>query len=198
MKAEIILSSGKIVDIFDEKGILSLTPVDVINGLEKLRYNGHRYHLAQGLEYSVLDHSIVMSDYLHRLGEDFVNASKLALVHDFSEVFLPDFPSPIKEVLKFSGEATIAEWEKWVARLWCQKLFGFKPMDYHYEIVKNMDTDIVPAEMAILFGTIPMDPNENTLGMHELLSARVQIPTAQRRQRNAQIVFNIFSSINQK
>ena len=196
MKAEVILSSGRTIDIFDEKGILSLAPMDIVNGLEKLRYNGHRYYLAQNLHYSVLDHSIAISDYLTAMGQDFIQAGKLALVHDFSEAFIPDIPSPIKAVMKFNGEATIQEWENWVMRLWCEKLFGFKPMEYHYEIVKNMDTDIVPAEMAILFGTIPTDPNENTLGLHSLLQKRMEVSTEVRRNRNIEIVNFLFN--NQK
>ena len=195
MKAEVMISSGKTIDIFNEDAILSLTPIDIINGLEKIRYNGHRYYLAQGLQYSVLDHSILISDYLNGLSGDLQNAAKLALVHDFSEVLIPDIPSPIKAVMKFNGEATIEEWENWVMRLWCQKLFGFNPTEFHYNVVKELDQQIVPAEMAVLFGILPENPHQNTIALHSMLVERMQISTMARRERNQNIVNFLFKNI---
>lgn len=71
----------------------------------QVRIDDIAYHLARegrflnGIQphYSVAEHCVLMADYFAKAGEQ--NLARQALMHDCSEAYLRDLPSPIKKCL---------------------------------------------------------------------------------------------------
>lgn len=68
---------------------------DIISGLSnKTRYNG------QSLFYSVAEHSVLLCDFLQSMSKGKATPGVLLnlLMHDAAEAYLPDVPTPIKQL----------------------------------------------------------------------------------------------------
>lgn len=123
--------SGIYVNVFDPKPEMFIIE-DIAHALGQIpRYAGHLKH-----HYSVAQHSIYVSNMVkpkHRLQ---------ALMHDASEAFLLDIPSPIKA--RLDNYKTI---EEGLMKVIAQK-FGFEwPMD---DEVKFADKQMLEMEWEIL------------------------------------------------
>lgn len=72
----------------------AIVPRDVAHALSlKCRYTGHCAFF-----FSVAQHCVLLSDYVHALGLSLVH-QRWALLHDASEAYLPDVAGPIKSHL---------------------------------------------------------------------------------------------------
>lgn len=108
---------------------------DIAHALsQKCRFNGHTSHF-----YSVAAHSINVQRELEARGAD-VRTQLIGLLHDASEAYLPDVPSPIKPLLNGFKEV-----EKRV-EIAIFNAFGLHPNDEELVIVKGADNDLLAWE----------------------------------------------------
>jgi hypothetical protein len=112
------------------------------------RYNGHCADF-----YSVLTHSDRCSDLVDDLGGS-IESVMYAHLHDASEAYLSDVPTPIKNLLP-----VYKEWEQHimdqillgVGGLICEDAPGKWMEGIDYALVHKIDRAMVPYEMRLLF-----------------------------------------------
>lgn len=92
MNPEIMLSSGRVLDLFDpDPEVLDIQVI--ARALARLcRYNGHSKRF-----YSVAEHSVLVSSILPK------DLKKWGLLHDAAEAFLGDVVSPLKRSPLMAG-----------------------------------------------------------------------------------------------
>ncbi len=107
---------------------------DIAHALSLLcRYNGHCKRF-----YSIAEHSIYVSYYAEKIEKDI---ALRALLHDASEAYLNDIPSPIKPYLN-NYKRIENNLEKII-----YKKFKIKPYLYGKESIKKIDHTIVTNEV---------------------------------------------------
>ena len=116
------------------------------------RYNGHCREF-----YSVAEHSMHLAKYLERtvLATD-REARLAALLHDASEAYLSDVPSPVKRYLNNYRSA-----EMRVGKV-IHQAFGL-PWPMHHELIKRIDTRILVDEADALM-RVDVNQWRETLG----------------------------------
>ena len=126
------LYSGKLFN-FEKYTSKDIDINDIASALAKLcRFNGHINHF-----YSVAEHSCHISDYFKKLND--TENAKFALLHDATEAYIGDMPSP----LKWSDERfRILEND-----LWIKAIAPKFNLPYHSEKVKIADKRILITEV---------------------------------------------------
>lgn len=101
---------------------------DIAHALSNVcRYNGHLMSF-----YSVAQHCVYISKYIEEHYNKYL--AIVGLLHDASEAYLPDMPSPIKD--------TLPDFRKLEARLH-KHIFDYFKLDWPYsKIIKEIDTTI--------------------------------------------------------
>lgn len=112
---------------------LEVDIIDIAHALSNVcRYNGHLRKF-----YSVAQHSCYIARYIE---ENYnIHLALAALLHDASEAYLPDMPSPIKEMLP--------DFRKLEARLHAHIFKSFSLEWPYSKIIKEVDKTIRQDEM---------------------------------------------------
>lgn len=114
------------------------------------RYLGH----TKGTPYSVAEHCCVLHDYM--LAHHGPRLAFAALLHDASEAYLGDLPSPVKAAL---GRTVREFWSALTYRVdeailaWLAP--GLEVGDLHHPLVKDADTRVLLDERDALMGPAP-------------------------------------------
>ena len=112
---------------------------DIANALAMTcRYGGH---MPTGRFYSVAEHSVLMFQYGLPINR---YAAVVALFHDAAEAYTGDLPRAVKQAVKESWAPVEARIE---AAVWTHLQLE-KEVVLHWEMVKEWDQRIVPAERA--------------------------------------------------
>lgn len=115
--------------------------VDIAHALSMIcRYTGHVNRF-----YSVAEHSVIMASYFVAMNCNL--AARYALLHDASEAYLTDVPSPLKKMPEF---AAYCEAEKRLQDI-IYTAFGLDPEES--ENVTELDKAIIGWEAPALFAT---------------------------------------------
>ncbi len=140
MNNKIITNSGLLVNPTRLR-VNDINITDIAHALSNLcRFAGHVNQF-----YSVASHSIAVANILRRAGHD-ERTQLYGLLHDASEAYLVDIPSPFKYKLP-----KYLKWEVAAQRVILQGL-GLAPMTKAQAIaVKNADREALVLEKAVLF-----------------------------------------------
>lgn len=121
---------------------LNITPdsvdiYDIIHALPRInRFVGHSIR-----PYSVGEHTIYCYEMAKKLGYT-PRQQLVTFLHDFTEAYVGDCPSPLKELLPFFKEI---EYE--VEKAIYQKLNIPMPTEEEYELIKKVDLTMLVIEM---------------------------------------------------
>lgn len=123
---------------------------DIAHSISRLcRYNGHTHRF-----YSVAEHSLIMSEYVERLGGSAIDCLT-ALHHDDAEYIIGDLPRPIKN--RMSQFKELEEKIDHAVSLRFGTTFPFPPW------LKELDRRIIKDERASV-----MKPSENKWAIDDL------------------------------
>lgn len=106
------------------------------------RFNGHTYK-----PYSVAQHSVIMANIMKERGFSPQKQMK-ALLHDCSEAYMPDLPTPFKKQPEFEGFVRLENRLQDIIYL----RFGCPPGKDHD--VKYLDTQMLATEIRDLMGNL--------------------------------------------
>lgn len=114
---------------------------DISHALSNLgRYCGHSRRF-----YSVGEHSVLVSEWIEQLGGGLME-QKWGLLHDATEAYLQDIPSPLKHAPQMAWYREMEE------RLKNRIMFEFQLPQDEPLIVKQSDMDVLEAERRVLLG----------------------------------------------
>jgi 5'-deoxynucleotidase YfbR-like HD superfamily hydrolase len=136
--------SGLYIDPTDMK-MGDIVLVDIAHALSnQCRFSGHtKYH------YSVAEHSVIVCDQLK--GEPPLTRL-FALLHDASEAYLQDIPTPLKHSGAFEQ---YLKWEKILQNQVYTKYCGRLPSEYEEFCIKEKDVSVRKSEQRQLMKPHP-------------------------------------------
>ena len=125
--------TGRIIDPLNPS-VNDITIVDIAHALSYIpRFNGHTQRF-----YSVAEHSIHVCEILRRAYPNDFDLHLAGLLHDASEAYLLDIPSPVKKRIPGYSDAETA-----LMQVICRKFNIWFPMD---DRVKEADTYMLNLE----------------------------------------------------
>lgn len=138
MNRRIFTSSGKLIDPFDPSPNL-ITIEDIANALSNIpRFGGHT-----PIFYSVANHSINCCISANTSRKD----ALYMLLHDASEAYLLDIPTPVKIRLPEYLAA-----EKYMQEIIYRKFVGSLPDREESLLIEQIDAQLLDIEISAFFG----------------------------------------------
>lgn len=132
----ILTYTGKMFD-YNNIDVNSIDLEDIFHSLTRInRFNGHSIR-----PYSVAEHSIYCYLMADKLGYSTKQLLQV-LMHDFTEAYVGDCPSPLKKLLP---QFTVIE--KNVEKAILQKFSLPTPSEEEYELIKRVDMTMLLIEM---------------------------------------------------